>query len=145
MPTNGRSQVWKDAAVCHAQHDDFGKARDIFEEVLPVAMTLKGGETNALTLDILNNYGKVCRKLGEFEKAEYLLNAAVQSLQSRKGTGDGLYLNAAENLGNLLADKGSHRRAREIFELCLTEAKGYDPQRASHIKERISELENLSG
>ena len=134
-------KVWKMAATCYAQRGDFGRASDLFEEVLPVALEAKGGYTNSMTLDVLNNYGIVCRKLGDPEKAEHYLSTARKHLISRKGMADGLYLNAAENLGNLFYDMRNYTKAKEIFEECLVEAEGRFPDRARTIRHQLGRLE----
>ena len=134
-------KVWNMAATCYAQCGDYGRASEIFEEVLPVASKAKGGYTNSMTLDILNNYGVVCRKLGDPGKAETYLGTARENLRCRKGMADGLYLNAAENLGNLFSEMREYTRAKEIFEECLEEAEGRFPDRVQEIQNQLRKAE----
>ncbi len=134
-------KVWKMAATCYAQRGDYGRASDLFEEILPVALEAKGGYTNSMTLDILNNYGIVCRKLGDPGKAEYYLGTAREHLRSRQGMADGLYLNSAENLGNLLYEMRDYAKAKEIFEECLVEAERCFPDRAKQIRRQLRRIE----
>ena len=141
-PNDKRSiKIWKDGALCYAQREDYGRASEIFEELLLIAKRSIGGYRNSLTLDILNNFGVVCRRRGQLDKAEKLLSAAEEGLRSRKGMADGLYLNAAENLGNLLMDKGSHARAKRLFEICLMESARRSPRRTSNIQSQIYKIE----
>ena len=141
-PNNRQSiKVWKMAATCYAQRRDYGKARDIFEQVLPVSVDARGGQTNSTTLDILNNYGVVCSKVGDFGRAEELLGTAKELLTARKGMSDGLYLNTAENLGNLLFEMRSYVKAKAIFEECLIEAAEYFPQRIPPIRNQLHRIE----
>lgn len=135
-------KLWRNAALCHAQKGSFGTASNIFEEVLSVAGMSRGGLKNSLTLDILNNYGVVCHKRGQLERAEELLGAAEEGLRPRRGLLDGLYLNAVENLGDVLIDRGAYVRAKSIFEICLSEATGQFERRASRIQRQIGEIEN---
>ncbi len=134
-------KVWKMAATCYAQRGDYGRSSDIFEQILPVALKAKGGYTNSLTLDILNNYGIVCRKLGDPSKAEEYLTTAREHLRSRKGMADGLHLNAAENLGILYYEMRDYTRARVTFEECLVEAEGRFPDRARQIQSQLRRIE----
>ena len=129
------------AATCYAQHGDYGRASELFEEMLPVALKAKGGDTNSMTLDVLNNYGIVCRELGDLGKAEHYLGSARDHLRSRKGMADGLYLNAAENLGNLFYEVRDYTKAKDIFEECLVEAKGRFPDRARQIQLQLRRIE----
>ena len=134
-------KVWQMAATCYAQSGDYGTASDLFQETLPVALKAKGGHENSLALDILNNYGIVCRKIGDPGKAQMCFSTAMEHLRSRKGMADGLYLNAAENLGNLLYEKKNYAKSKEIFEECLLEAKGRFPDRAKHIQSQLRRIE----
>ena len=134
-------KVWKMAATCYAQRGDYGRSSAIFEEILPVALKAKGGYTNSLTLDILNNYGVVCRKLGDPRKAEKYLATAREHLRSRKGLADGLHLNTAENLGILYYEMRDYTRARVIFEECLVEAEGRFPDRARQIQSKLRRID----
>lgn len=137
-------KVWKMAATCYAQRGDYGTASDLFKETLPVALEAKGGYENSMTLDILNNYGVVCRKLGDPEKAQMCFSRAMEHLKSRKGMADGLYLNAAENLGNLLYEMRNYTKAKETFEECLVEAEGRCTDRARQIKSQLRRIEESS-
>ena len=134
-------KVWNMAATCYAQREDYGRASDIFEELLQVALKGKGGYTNSLTLDVLNNYGVVCSKLGDPGKAEAYLSTAREHLRPRKGMADGLYLNTAENLGNLFCEMRDYTIAKEILEECLVEAEGRFPDRVKHIQNRLRSIE----
>lgn len=138
-------KVWKMAATCYAQRGDYGRARDLFEEVLSVTLKSKGGDTSSMTLDILNNYGIVCRKLEDPGKAEYYLGTARERLRPRKGMADGLYLNATENLANLFYEMRDYTKAREIFEECLVEAEGRFPDRAKQIQSQLRRMEESQG
>ena len=135
-------KVWMASAMCYAQLKQYDKAANLFELVHPVAKTMRGGERNVLTLDILNNYGIVCLKLGLLDKAESLLNAAEQGLRSRRGYSDGLYLNATENLGQLFMKKGDYAKSRSIFGVCLQEATGPLGDRVPRIRMQIEMTEH---
>lgn len=134
-------KVWKMAATCYAKRGDHGRASDLFRELLPVAQKVKGGNTNSMTLDILNNYGIVCRKLGDHEHAEKYFRAAKEHLSPRKGM-DVLYLNAAENLANLLYETRNYMEAKEIFEECFVEAEGRFPDRARRVQVQLRRIED---
>lgn len=133
-------KVWKAGALCYTQRGDHGKAAEIFEAVLPVARKLRGGDTNSLTLDVLNNYGIVCRKLGILDRADDLLSAAEEGLRPRRGQGDGLYLNSAENLADLLICKGEYSRARNILEACQLDATGRIGDRGARIQNQMTKI-----
>lgn len=138
-------KVWKMAATCYARRGDYGRACEIFKETLAVALKSKGGYTDSMTLDILNNYGVVCRKLGDIEKAEGYLRTAREHLESRKGMADGLYLNAAENLGILFYELKEYTKAKEIYEECLVEAGKRFPSRARQIRRQLCMIEEYQG
>ena len=133
-------RIWKDAALCHAKEEDYGRAGDLFAQVLTCAKQLKRGCEESLTLDILNNYGIVCQKRGQLEKAEVLFSDAEKGLRPRRGMADGLYLNAAENLGHLLLQRGARIRAQEMFLACLNETAALSKERATRITNRISSI-----
>ena len=135
-------KVWNMAGTCYAQRGDYGQANEVFEEILPVALKARGGYENSVTLDVLNNYGIVCCKLGDPEKAKGYLSTAREHLKCRKGMADGLYLNAAENLGNLHYEMRDYTKAKEILDECLVEAEGNFPDRARHIRRRLHSIED---
>ena len=134
-------KVWNMAGTCYAKRGDYGQANEIFEEILPVTLKARGGYENSMTLDVLNNYGIVCSKLGDFEKAKDYLTTAREHLKCRKGMADGLYLNAAENLGNLHYEMRDYTKAKEILDECLIEAEERYPDRARHIRRRLHGIE----
>ena len=138
-------EVWKMAAMCYAYRGDYGRASELFKEVLPVALKTKGGYTNSMTLDILNNYGIVCRELEDHKEAESCLGTAKEHLECRKGMADGLYLNAAENLGNLYYEMRDYAKAKVIFKECLIEAQECFPDRARQIRRQLCGIEEYQG
>ena len=134
-------KVWNMAGTCYANRGDYGQADEVFEEVLPVALEARGGYENSMTLDVLNNYGIVCCKLRDPEKAKGYLSTAREHLKCRKGMADGLYLNVAENLGNLHYEMRDFTKAKEILDECLVEAEERFPDRARHIRRRLYSIE----
>ena len=135
-------KVWNMAGTCYAQRGDYGQANEVFEETLPVALKARGGYENSMTLDVLNNYGIVCGKLGDPDKAKGYLSTAREHLKCPKGMADGLYLNAAENLGNLHYEMRDYTKAKEVLDECLVEAEGRFPDRARNIRRRLYWIEN---
>ena len=94
-----------------------------------------------MTLDVLNNYGILCCKLGDPDRAKGYLSTAREHLKCRKRMADGLYLNAAENLGNLHYEMRDYTKAKEILNECLIEAEERFPDRARLIRHRLQWIE----